>query len=656
MKKKKWRYVLNIFFDTIRTLSGLGVAFRGHREKMDEENPGIYLSIIKLISRHNSTLHDHIESSNRIKYLSKTITFELLNILADQTRDFIINECKEAKFFTLIADSTTDVAHLGQMAILVRYVTIQKNETGAKILCIKERFLCFIRIKKGDAVSISHDIIGVLFEKYLFEKIHLCGQAFDGAPVMSGELNGLQALIKRYVGEKAFVPYIHCTAHQLNLVLSHAAEKFASPSIKLFFATLQRIFNYFSQSHRRWENLLEESKNLSQNTKSFGIQLLEELKLELFETNSDCRRETQDEQCAVPLEDIESEALSQKRRLHIKGLSDTRWSARLKAVEAIIQNLDCVVNCLERETSREKATGEDIMDANSLLSAINWLFLLNLTWWHSVLSFIDIAEVQLQKKEVDLLMAQNCLENVMKNLQNLREESKYDSFVSKAKSQWEKMGWKNPDFPIIRQRRTRKMPGEKAEDSSLDMATKHRIGYFEVLDRMCSELQERAKGFDEINSLFGFLKPESFKNMEEKEFEKNVCNLMEKYPTFFTTALKYELISFADIYFSQEQDSTKHSPLQYLNFIVEKNLISSFPECCSLLRLFLTLPVSTASAERTMSSLKKVKDRQRSTMSAKALDDFSILFIEQQVANQIDLDATIEVFAEKKARRGFKNM
>lgn len=144
--------------------------------------------------------------------------------------------------------------------------------------------------------------------------------------------------------------------------------------------------------------------------------------------------------------------------------------------------------------------------------------------------------------------------------------------------------------------------------------------------------------------------------MEEKEFEKNVCNLMEKYPTFFTTALKYELISFADIYFSQEQDSTKHSPLQYLNFIVEKNLISSFPECCSLLRLFLTLPVSTASAERTMSSLKRVKDRQRSTMSAEALDDFSILFIEQQVANQMDLDATIEVFAEKKARRGFKDM
>ena len=57
-----------------------------------------------------------------------------------------------------------------------------------------------------------------------------------------------------------------------------------------------------------------------------------------------------------------------------------------------------------------------------------------------------------------------------------------------------------------------------------------------------------------------------------------------------------------------------------------------------------------------MSSLKRVKDRQRSTMSAEALDDFSIIFIEQQVANQIDLDATIEVFAEKKARRGFKNM
>lgn len=58
---KKWRYVVNIFFDTIRTLSGLGVAFRGHREKMDEENPGIYLfrfltTLLGMLSRFLMTL------------------------------------------------------------------------------------------------------------------------------------------------------------------------------------------------------------------------------------------------------------------------------------------------------------------------------------------------------------------------------------------------------------------------------------------------------------------------------------------------------------------------------------------------------------------------------------------------------------------------
>ena len=121
-------------FDTVKTLSAVGVAFRGHRENLNEGYPGIYLTVIKLIARHNPTLMEHIASSSKIKYLSKTVTYEILDVLAEQTRKLIIDECKDAKFFTLLADSTTDVAHLDQMAILVRYVTIKSSEV--KILSL----------------------------------------------------------------------------------------------------------------------------------------------------------------------------------------------------------------------------------------------------------------------------------------------------------------------------------------------------------------------------------------------------------------------------------------------------------------------------------------------------------------------------------------
>jgi hypothetical protein len=46
-----------------------------------------------------------------------------------------------------------------------------------------------------------------------------------------------------------------------------------------------------------------------------------------------------------------------------KNLSKTRWAARLKAVKALIQNFECIIDCLENEISRVGPFGDDIMAA-----------------------------------------------------------------------------------------------------------------------------------------------------------------------------------------------------------------------------------------------------------------------------------------------------
>ena len=48
----------------------------------------------------------------------------------------------------------------------------------------------------------------------------LITQTYDGAAVMSGELNGVQAKVKDSAPDAIF---IHCLAHKLNLVLIQAA-------------------------------------------------------------------------------------------------------------------------------------------------------------------------------------------------------------------------------------------------------------------------------------------------------------------------------------------------------------------------------------------------------------------------------------------------
>lgn len=58
--------------------------------------------------------------------------------------------------------------------------------------------------------------------------------------------------------------------------------------------------------------------------------------------------------------------------------------------------------------------------------------------------------------------------------------------------------------------------------------------------------------------------------------------LKKKQIDFFASDLKYELTRFVDLYFSQTNDFSNYSRLQYSKLIVDNNSIDSFPVRCSL--------------------------------------------------------------------------
>ena len=72
-----------------------------------------------------------------------------------------------------------------------------------------------------------------------------------------------------------------------------------------------------------------------------------------------------------------------------------------------------------------------------------------------------------------------------------------------------------------------------------------------------------------------------------------------------------------------------------------------------LLRLLVTLPVSTATAERAFSSLKIIKSRLRNRMEDDLLADSMLLQIEREIALQISYEDVIADFKAKKNRRAF---
>uniref|UniRef100_A0A8I6WJA9 HAT C-terminal dimerisation domain-containing protein n=1 Tax=Hordeum vulgare subsp. vulgare TaxID=112509 RepID=A0A8I6WJA9_HORVV len=76
-----------------------------------------------------------------------------------------------------------------------------------------------------------------------------------------------------------------------------------------------------------------------------------------------------------------------------------------------------------------------------------------------------------------------------------------------------------------------------------------------------------------------------------------------------------------------------------------------YPNVSIAYRILLTVPVTVASAERSFSKLKLLKNYLRSTMSQERLNGLAICCIEKDVLDNIDLDTIINDFASKNARR-----
>ena len=77
---------------------------------------------------------------------------------------------------------------------------------------------------------------------------------------------------------------------------------------------------------------------------------------------------------------------------------------------------------------------------------------------------------------------------------------------------------------------------------------------------------------------------------------------------------------------------------QLMQYILENNFQKIYPNLYITIRIMLTIPVSTVSAERSSSKLKLVKTYLRSTMSQERLSALSILSIETEIAAGVSYD------------------
>ena len=207
--------------DVIILCGKQNIALRGHRDDAkycDEAgfNPGNLQAILSYLATcgRNELFNDFfLNGSKRATYRSKTTQNELINICGDVVSRTIINEIKEAKYFSIMANEAADISKMEQLPIVIRYV--DKSSTAT------EKFLGFVPCARGlSGESISSEILKWLDANGL--DIKLCrGQGYDGAGSMAGKVKGVAARIQRCYPRAI---YVHCGSHLLNLAVASSCS------------------------------------------------------------------------------------------------------------------------------------------------------------------------------------------------------------------------------------------------------------------------------------------------------------------------------------------------------------------------------------------------------------------------------------------------
>lgn len=281
----------------------------------------------------------------------------------------IHNEIKrqilECDFFAWQVDETTDITCNSQLSILVRYV-LGNN--------VHERFLGFKNVSASRTANALFDVLDNSMSEYSYEE-KLVAQAYDGAAVMSSEVNGLQSKIKA-VAPKAL--FIYCYAHRLNLVLNRGLDHLTA--IKTFFAHLGSLGSYFSKSTKR-TNILNE--------------------LNVPRIPSNCQ---------------------------------TRWNFKSRIINTVHSNRELLIEVFSRIINDPIFDNDSISGADNLRNHLkNFNFNFYLRCFKNIFFSSDILFCVLQKMSLDVGYCVGQVEKFKKDIENMRTEEKFMNIYNEIK-------------------------------------------------------------------------------------------------------------------------------------------------------------------------------------------------------------------------------
>lgn len=436
---------------------------------------------------------------------------------------------------------------------------------------IHESFAGFYRTKKTDGESL-YNLLKEVISSFGLNLSDLRAQCYDGAANMRGPYSGVAA---RMLQDNPMAIYVHCYAHILNLCLVSTCSSI--PAVRNAFQQLNALHSFIEASSKR--HAIFEKIRLSTNTFYGGSSTL-------------------------------------------KSLSDTRWSCRVEAIKALFDNFEGVILTLEEISENDALNGGK---ANALLICMtSFEFLFTLSVLRKVLEQCNSLSKHLQSPDLSFDVVKMLSKATIETLDSFRN----DLFFNKVWSYVIELCEKN-SYPGPKMKRRNKIPsklggGEKNPHD--DVKSYYRITILnEIIDSVSNEIQTRFKENDlsiliAINSILS-----ASDVHQDEQHVSTVCNFynLQKEDLLCELRLFYSMIKSANM----QNSNLKNS----LNFFREKNLQNTFPLITLLFKFFLTVPMTSASCERSFSCLRRLKTYLRSTMGEERLSSLAVLAIERDI-------------------------
>ena len=584
-RRRFHREMLMKLLSSIRYLSRQGLALRGHNESADTLDGNLY-QLLLLLSENDRPMREWL---SKREYISPDIVNELITTMGPCVLRNILAKVKEAMWYAIIADEATDISHNEVMCISVRWVDVQYN--------IHEDVLGLVQLPDTKSDTLFSVIKDVLIRCTL--SLSMCrGQAYDGAAIMSGIRSGVQALVKK---ECDCALYFHCLAHSLNLCVQEVSKR-----VDLLRNILNLVFEL--------EKLIKFSPKRSA--------LFSTLSKQLAFSNGENTTGTS-----------------------LRTLCPTRWTVRHTAIESILLNYDTLKATLEEV---EKGHDEYAAKAHGMLIQLEMFdTFFELTLAHLIFSTCEQLSINLQSVDITVQEAINGTQLLVKHLKSQRAESKFDAFymnvLSQASSKTEP-----PSLPRARKAPRRYDPGQDPHRYSVPK-DRYRHIFFESLEVVCGEVERRFEQSDlqlaqEIECLL------------LSAADGNVIEITDAVSKFIEddidkSRLSIQLPMVQDMIKTAMDGSIKKTTnLRTIAQAMDKSNIfkNMLSEIDKLLKIYFTIPITSATAERGFSSLRRLKTFLRSSMTQSRLNNLLLLYIHTHLTDCIDLTSVAKQFNSRR--------